>query len=260
VRCLGLVLVLAAVASAQTATERGRKIVDQALAAVGGAKYMAMENRMEQGRLYSFYREQLNGLATARVYTKYEKPGTGPIHTKERQSFGKKEEDYAYLFTDKEGVQVNFRGVRPLPAGQYERYLETTQRNIFYILRYRMDELGMIFEFKETAVFDNNPVEVVDITDGENRTTTVYFHRTTHLPIRQVFYRRDQEFKRRIEESTVFNKYRDVGGVMWPWSVVRFRDGNKIFEMYAESVTINDKKVEDKLFETPMGAKRLKSD
>jgi hypothetical protein len=55
----------------------------------------------------------------------------------------------------------------------------------------------------------------------------------------------------------VYNKYREVSGVMWPWSVVRFRDGNKIFEMYSESVTINGK-VDGGLFAPPVGAKRLK--
>lgn len=255
-RLLWFVLLVAG-ASAQP-SNRGRAIVEQSLAALGGPKFMAMENRVEQGRLYSFYREQLNGLATARVYTKYEQPA-GSIATRERQSFGKKEEDYAYLFTDKEGVQVTFRGVRPLPAGQYEKYVDTTLRNIFYLLRYRLDELGMVFEFKETAVFDNNPVEVVDITDAENRTVTVYFHRTTHLPIRQVFIRRDPLTKERMEEMTVYNKYRDVSGVMWPWSVVRFRNGSKIFEMYSESVTINGK-LEASVFAPPLGAKRLKGE
>lgn len=258
-RLFGLAVLLAAGLAAQPATVRGRAIVDQSLAAVGGKKFLSMTDRIEQGRLYSFYREQLNGLATARVYTKYEQPG-GTLNIRERQSFGKKEEDYAYLFTDKEGVQVSYRGIRPLPDGQYDRYVDTTLRNIFYILRYRLDELGMIFEFKETAVFDNNPVEVVDITDGENRTVTVYFHRTTHLPVRQIYQRRDPEKQRKVEEMTVYNKYRDVGGVMWPWSIVRFRDGNKIFEMYSESVTINNAKLDQGLFALPANAKRPKLD
>ena len=256
-RLFGLAVLVAAGLAAQPATVRGRAIVDQSLAAVGGKKFLSMTDRIEQGRLYSFYREQLNGLATARVYTKYEQPG-GTLNIRERQSFGKKEEDYAYLFTDKEGVQVSYRGIRPLPDGQYDRYVDTTLRNIFYNLRYRLDELGMIFEFKGTAVFDNNPVEVVDITDGENRTVTVYFHRTTHLPIRQIYQRRDPEKQRKVEEMTVYNKYRDVGGVMWPWSIVRFRDGNKIFEMYSESVTINNAKLDQALFAPPTNAKRLK--
>lgn len=239
---------------------RGREIVNKALEAVGGKAFLAMDYRVEQGRLYSFYREQLNGLATARIHTRYDRfPKPGAIAIRERQSFGKKEEDYAYLFTNDEGVQVSYRGIRPLPPGQYDRYRDTTFRNIFYILRYRLDEPGMLYEFKETTVFDNNPVEVVDITDADNRTVTVYFNRTTHLPVRQVFARRDPDTKQRVEEMTVYNKYRDVSGVMWPWSIVRFRNGNKIFEMYSEHVAINGK-WDDKLFSTPPGAKRLKLD
>ena len=58
---------------------------------------------------------------------------------------------------------------------------------------------------------------------------------------------------------TVYNKYRDVSGVLWPWSVVRFRNGSKIFEMYSESVSINGK-LEAGLFAPPLGAKRLKGE
>ena len=59
---------------------------------------------------------------------------------------------------------------------------------------------------------------------------------------------------------TVFNKYRDVGGVKWPWSIVRYRDGDRIFEMYSEDVEINNAKLDAKLFDPPSGAKRLKQE
>lgn len=253
-----VLLLMAAAAAWAEPVSRGREIVEQSLAAMGGAAFLSMQNRMEQGRLYSFYRERLNGLATARIYTQYNPPGDpGVLHIRERQSFGKKEEDYAYLFTGTEGLQVTFRGVRPLPEGAYERYVDSTLRNIFYILRYRLQEPGMLFEFKETDVFENKPVEIVNITDSENRVLTVYFHRTTHLPVRQIYFRRDPELKRRVEERTIYNKYRAVDGVMWPWSIVRYRDGSRIFEMYSEEVTINGK-FEDSLFTPPAGAKRLK--
>jgi hypothetical protein len=258
--CLLLLLAGVAAAGAETeAARRGKEIVEQALAAMGGPKFLAMETRMEQGRLYSFYRERLNGLATARVYTRYDSPGEpGDVLIRERQSFGKKEEDYAFLFTGSEGLQVTFRGVRPLPEGSYERYVDSTLRNVFYLLRYRLKEPGLLIEFRETDVLDNNPVEAVEFTDKENRAVTVYFHRTTHLPVQQVYQRRDPELKRRVEERTVFNKYRETAGVMWPWSIVRYRDGSRIFEMYSEAVEI-DGKVDDALFRVPQGAKRLKA-
>ena len=64
---------------------------------------------------------------------------------RERQTFGK-DEDYYVLFTDNNGYMVTFRGARPMPTERYTRWIETTRRNIFYILRNRLKEPGMIFE------------------------------------------------------------------------------------------------------------------
>lgn len=237
---------------------RGREIVNQALQALGGDKFLAMENRVESGRFYSFYREQLSGLVRARIYTRYAAdPKPEELGLRERQSFGKKEEEFASLFTEKEALQVTFRGLRPFPMAAYERYKDTAMRNIFYLLRCRLKEPGLIFEFRETTVIENSPLEVVDITDSQNRVVSVYFHRTTHLPMRQVFRRRDPETRNLTEETTIYNKYRESSGVMWPWSVVRTRDGSRVYEMYSDGVDINTK-LDPALFEPSPTAKRLK--
>ena len=139
-----------------------------------------------------------------------------------------------------------------------ERYRESTMRNIFYILRYRMGEKGLIYDFKATEVFQNLPVDIVDITDNENRITTVYFHRSTKLPLRQIFYHRNLVTKEKDEEVTVFAKYRDVGGgVKWPFNIMRERNGEKIFEIFSESVKIN-LALKDELFKLPSDVKMLK--
>src|SRR5437667_300932 len=49
----------------ETRQERGKRVVDEALRALGGEAYLHMEDRIEMGRAYSFYREQLSGLSVA---------------------------------------------------------------------------------------------------------------------------------------------------------------------------------------------------
>ena len=71
------------------------------------------------------------------------------------------------------------------------------------------------------------PVEIVDITDADNHTTTVYFHQITKLPVRQVFYRRNAVTKDKDEEITLFSKYREVDGIQWPFAIERERNGEK---------------------------------
>ena len=220
-----------------------------------------MEDRVEAGRAYSFYREQLSGLSRARIYTRYltrpEPPQPGKVCLRERQSFGK-EEDSAVLFTENEGWQISFRGARAMPPDMIGRFQDSTLRNIFYILRQRLGEKELILEFQSTETVDNQPVEIVDITDADNRTVSVAFHRSTHLPVRQVYFRRNPATKQRTEEVTLYSKFRDVGGgVQWPFNILRERDGEKIFEIFSESVTINQS-LTDQLFTLPTDTKILK--
>ena len=57
--------------NAETPLERGKRIVNESLDALGGDRYLHMENREQSGRAYSFYREKLNGLSIAKFYTRY---------------------------------------------------------------------------------------------------------------------------------------------------------------------------------------------
>ena len=51
---------------------------------------------------------------------------------------------------------------------------------------------------------------------------------------------------------------RDVGGgVKWPFVQRRERDGEKVYELFAESVQVN-KGLLDDLFALPVGTKELK--
>jgi hypothetical protein len=253
--------VFAGLLQAETAVERGKRIVNECLDALGGQRYLSMQNRVESGRAYSFYRDKLTGLSIAKIYTRYDADVQDTAHqlaVRERENFGKKQ-DYGVLFTQDDAWDITFRGARPLAADRFATYKESTLRDVFYILRVRLHEPGMLFESKGADVIENSPVEIVDITDADNRTTTVYFHQITKLPTRQVFYRRDPVTKDRDEEITRYSIYRDVGGgVQWPYTIERDRNGEKIYEIFSDSVEINNPKISDDLFELPSTIKRLK--
>jgi hypothetical protein len=257
---LPFLLVAVAASSAETNLDRGKRIIDEAVRALGGENFLHMEDRVESGRAYSFYREELNGLSIATIYTRYltrpEPPVPAYLGVRVKESFGKKQES-SVLFTETEGYDVTFRGARPIPADQYDRFRESTLRNIFYILRQRLGEPGLTIEGRGSDVIDNQPVEIVDITDTDNRVVTVYFQISTKLPVRQITERRDAKTKERNEEVTLYSKYRDVGGgVMWPYAIQRERNGEKIFTIFSESVKINQD-LKDNLFTLPANMKIL---
>jgi len=234
--------------------KRARKVIDDAIAALGGDSFLNMKDRVEIGRAYSFYNEALTGLTVAKLYTRYLMVApnqTGEeLGLRERQAFGKTE-DYATIFREDGAAEVSWRGSKALPKEQFERYKDSTLRGIFYILRMRLHEPGLTFESRGADVVDHLPVEVVDITDSENRVTTVYFHQSTKLPMQQKFTWRDPKTHEPTDEITRYARYRESNGIQWPQEVTRERNGDKIFQLFADSVLFNQDVTDDKFDTSP---------
>jgi hypothetical protein len=251
-------LICAAMLSAQTGTNKGKQFCDQAIAALGGDRFLHMQNRIESGRVYSFFREQLSGLGIAKIYTQYlsEKPPKG-LAVHQRQVFSKKQ-DYSVLFLSDQAWDITFRGARPISDEKWQRYLRTTENDILYILRVRYNEPGLQFDYIGTDVYQSKHVEMVDITDAQNRTVRVYFDHNTVLPVHEAFSWIDPETRYHNDEITEFDKYRDIGaGIMWPYTIERERNGYKTYQIFSERVEVNQS-LPPKTFELPPGVKVLK--
>jgi hypothetical protein len=245
----------ASLPAAVTASDlRARKVIDDAIAALGGDAFLNMEDRVESGRAYSFYNDRLSGLTIAKIYTRYITVAEGrtghDLGVRERQAFGKGE-DAATIFREDGAGDVNWRETKALPMEQFDRYRETTLRSIFYILRVRLHEPGLLFESRGADVVDHLPVEVIDISDSEDRVVTVYFHQSTKLPVKQKFTLRDPKTHDPTDETASYARYRENNGIQWPQEITRERNGEKVYQIFAESVAFNQN-LTDNLFDTTL--------
>jgi hypothetical protein len=260
-RTLLVCAALLAAQSTETPAERGKRLVSEALQAMGGEAFLNMRDRVESGRVYSFYRSEITSLSLAKIYTQYVAGAPGKLGLRERESFlsespGRPETN-ALLFREDGGWNITFRGAEPLDEQRYQTFQETTRRDIFYILRCRLNEPGWDFYWKSTDVFDNRPVEMVEMTDAANQTMTVTFDQDTKLPMREVYRQRNEKFKDFDTEATMFANCHDAGhGVQWPTNIRRERNGDKVFEMYSDTVEVN-RNLPDSLFEIPAKTKSL---
>jgi len=250
-------LLLAPAMRAQTSSDKAKQIIDQAIAALGGDKFLHMQSRLAKGRIYSFFRDQLSGYDLATIWVEYpaQKPAQG-LAVRERELLGKKQ-DYSYLFLEDQGWDLTFRGARPVSDETWDRYSRSTQNDILYILKERRNEPGMTFDYIGSDVYVSTHVEIVEITDAHDQTVRVYFDHNTMLPLRQTFSWLDPQTKEHNDEVTDYDKWRDAGGVMWPFTIERQRNGYKVYQMFASSVAV-DQPVPPKMFELPPGVKVLK--
>ncbi|MDX1980752.1 MAG: hypothetical protein SFV51_10820 [Bryobacteraceae bacterium] len=234
------------------AEEKGRKIVEEAVAALGGEKFLAMQDRVASGWTGTWHGGVSRNVRT-RIYTLYSAAGMA-----ERHAFDKNE-SYAALFNDSGAWEITYRGARPMEKPKAERFSRDARFNILQILRLRMNEPGMVFAYRGSEVCEKQMGDVVEVISRENEPVVrVCFNRNTRLPLRQSYFRLDPLTKDRIEEVTLFSRYHDAGdGVMWPRQISWFRDGEPVSEIFLESVHVNQGLTPERFTLAP-GMKRLK--
>jgi hypothetical protein len=237
---------------------QGRQMIDKAIAALGDSSFTHLRTVTTYGRIYGFFHDQLSGLDIARTYREFDDvlPAKG-LGVKERQVLGKKQ-DYGYLYLPDQAFDLTFRGARPIPDENWEKYKRATQNDILYILRFRMKEPGLQFDYVGSDVLISNHVEIVDVSDANDLVIRVYFDHNTMLPIKQTYSWLDPATHERNDEVTIYDKWRNAGfGVMWPFSIERQRNGYKTYQSFCESVEV-DKALPAKIFDLPEGSKILK--
>ncbi len=105
-----LLALLPALPAAETTQQRGKRVIDEAVAALGGQNFLQMRDRTETGRAYQFYREKLSGLAVAHIYVRYltrpEPPVPGFLGVRERESFGKDQSSAVVFNETGEGYDI----------------------------------------------------------------------------------------------------------------------------------------------------------
>lgn len=247
---------------AQTRQERGEQLVLDSLEKMGGKAFLAVGTTRIQGRAYSFYNAQVRGLARITVYDRYEEmlPNQDSkwLPVSRREVYTEKG-DYYSLFRNGRGWEITFQGARPLAPDVMDRYRIGVRRDLFYFLRYRLDEPGLYYYHTGVEIVDNQPTDAVEITDAEGDAFTVYLRQNDGLPHQQLYLRRDPKTRIPFEEKTIWSKYRPSGYALLPWNVRKERDGDKIYEQFASSFEVN-RQLKGKIFDLPAKITMLDAD
>ena len=230
---------------------KAEAILKETIDALGG-KVQSIHTLEERGRAYSF-RHMLVALAIIRIVQEYPAPESARRAPVLGDSTMARRRSSAHALRPQ--FDITYRGY---PGRRNTaRIREGRLHNFFYIARQRLSREKYIVEYIGTDIIRNQPAIGIRLVDPDFRVTELWVHRTTKLPIRQEFTRRDPKTNLPIQEVTEWDKYREVeGGIQWPLYVLRESRGRKIFEMFASEVLVNPP-VKAGVFELPNPAKKV---
>jgi hypothetical protein len=247
-----LALVAAAQNPAPTAApadenaQKARRLIDQAIAALGGSAYLNIVDMKQQGRSYSFHHGQPTSVGL--VYWRFWK-----FPDKERVELTK-DRDVIVVHNGDLGFEITYKGVAEEERDALTDYLRRRRYSLDWVLRKWIHEPGVAFFYDGSAVAEQKPADQISIVSAKNESVTLFLDSTTHLPIKKAFSWRDPRDKERNHEEESYDSYRPVQGVMTPFSVTRYYNGDMANQRFLNSVAYNQN-LPDSLFAATVGSK-----
>jgi hypothetical protein len=227
----------------ETQEERGRKLLDQMLEALGGDAWLNRRNVQERGHLARFFRGAPTGIVvdftTIHQFASGDRPEAqriGFITDKSMILPGKKI-DVVQIWAANTGHEVTYKGNITLPKDQIEDYYRRQDHSIEAIYRVWLKAPGVVVLDTGSTMVERRLTERVTILSDNNDAVTLDIDVATHLPRRRTFEWRNTTFKDHDEDAEEYDDYHTIQGLPTALTVTRYHNGDmssQIFYLKAE--------------------------
>jgi hypothetical protein len=219
---------------------KAKGLLDQAVQALGGQAYLDIKNMSQQGRTYSFHRGEATSAGV--LFWRFVK-----FPDRERVELTK-QRDIAYVYNGERGFEVTFKGTAALEAKVLDDFLRRRDHSLELVLRSWVHEPGVALFYDGPAVAADKPADQISVMNAKNDSVTIYLDATTHLPLKKSFTWRDPTDNLRNTEEEIYDAYRPTQGIMTPYSITRFYNGEMSNQRFLNAVTYNDN-LNDSMFD-----------
>ena len=215
----------------QENAHKARLVLEQAIQALGGSFYLSIQDMSQEGRTFSFHHGEPSsyGIQFWRFY-KYP--------DKDRIELTKKR-DVIYVNNGDKGYEITYKGTRAADAEDVTAYNRRRPFALDWVLRHWLNEPGVALFYDGLAVAGDKPAEQVTLLNAKNQGVTIDIDSNTHLPLKKSYSWRDPTDKERNVEEELYDNYKPVQGIMTPFSVTRFYNGDMANERFLTAVTYN---------------------
>jgi hypothetical protein len=210
---------------------KAKDIIEEGIQALGGQSYLTIRDRETQGRGYGFHSGRPTG--SGGVFW-----GFSEFPDKERVELTK-ERDIAELYVGNKAWEITYKGAHAIEPKDLDDYLRRRRFSLDTVLRTWVNDPGVVLLFEGSAIAAQHPALRVTLINLQNESVTLYFDVDTHLPVKKTFEWRDPVDRQKNLEEEVYENYRSVSGIMAPYNVTRYFNGDMANQRFLNSVTIN---------------------
>ncbi len=210
---------------------KARTALNSMYTALGGERWLHRGDYILHGRTSSFYKNAPTGVGEYVQYHHVLPNGS----FEDRIELGKKR-DVVQEWTTTEGVEVTYKGRKPVPAKDQADYFRRAKYSLDAIANVWLKQPDLLLIYGGTAVVARREVERVTLIDKDNDSVEVDMERSTHLPLRRIFKFRNDTYKDFDEDLEEYSDFHDIGGIPTPYVTTRYFNGDMVAQRFVESL------------------------
>jgi len=215
----------------EQSTAKAKALLQQEIAALGGAAYLGVHNYVCEGRLGQFaHSGDLNSYPPFKDFWM--------LPDKNRTEWDK-HATIVDIESGNQGWSLDKSGVSDQPATVISDFVQQVKTDMDNVLRFRLNEDGMTFRYAGTDIVDLQQVEWVELVDRDDTTLRFALDESTHLPLRYEIITRNSTTRERSETDMIYSEYLPIDGVNTPRKVMRAQDGRNIYQAFYSDCQYN---------------------
>src|ERR1700755_1747945 len=229
-------------ATGETAEQRGRKLLDQMLEALGGDAWLNRRNVRMLGHLGRFFQGAPPGIVVdftaPRQFANGDRPDPQRIGflTDKSMILPGKKIDIVQIWINNTGHEVTYKGNTTLPREQVDDYYRRQDHSIESIYRVWLKSPGVVVIDEGSTMVERRLTERVTILSDNNDAVTVDIDAQTHLPRRRTFVWRNATFKDKDEDAEEYDDYHTIQGLPTAYTLSRYHNGDLASQIFYTKV------------------------
>jgi hypothetical protein len=238
----------------QTSEQRGRALLDQMVAALGGDAWLNRTSMEIEGRTAAFfhgapdpgvieYHETLRLAASGQP----EADRVGFLTERGMILPGKKI-DVIQIWTAGHGYEVTYKGQTDLPKEQVEEHYRRRAHSIEEVVNSWIKAPGVMIVSEGATMVERRMADKITVLTADNDAVTLELDATTHLPLRRTFQWRNPQFKDYDEDAEEYDDYHTLQGLPTAMTITRYHNGDMISQRFLTKV-VYDAPVDPSFFD-----------
>jgi hypothetical protein len=229
----------------ETPEQRGRHLLDQMVAALGGDAWLHRKDMTVKGRTAAFFRGAPTGFVVEfsgnRQFPQDGRPDAERIGfiTDKSMFFPGKKTDIVQVWVNRNGYEVTYKGRAPLPRDQVEDYFRRRDHSIENVVFNWLHQPGVMIIYEGTNMVERRLTEKVSVLTDNNDSVVIDLDATTHLPLRRVFQWRNEKYKDFDKDVEDYDDYHTIQGLPTAMTLTRYLNDDMISQRFFEKVEYN---------------------